>query len=229
MGYPVPVRELGLNPNPYAKPSPSCHRCLSLITCLHKGSDHFSLTSFKFSAHPSLFPHPGLRSCVSVAWVPLFHPPFTLLVSCCTSLWAWTWPQNPSQHSPLSGPCQSLELVLKSKLICHPCSGKLTKQSHYGLTIPVFPENILGIFCLVCFPCVGPRSTDARKCRLCLSLYQVRVSFMTWSSICLILCGWPWDQVLRHGWYPNMPRWQGEVGLGKTETKRVRWRIPAMI
>lgn len=95
-----------------------------------------------------------------------------------------SFPAQPSERPlPITRAGSEVEIDLPSLL------WKVHQTKPLCLTIPVFPKNILGIFCLVCFPCVGPRSTDAHKCRLCLSLYQVGVSFISWSSICLILCG----------------------------------------
>lgn len=122
-----------------------------------------------------------------------------LICHCTCAPWARTRPQSHSQHSPRSGPYQSLQLVLKLESLFHACSpsreARQTKPS--CRPIPVFLRNILGIFHLVCFPSVlGLKVQMPFKCRPCLSSYQVEGFFpLTRSRICVILMA---DHRIRH-------------------------------
>lgn len=122
-----------------------------------------------------------------------------LTCHCTCAPGAWTRPQNHSQHSPRSGPYQSLQLVLKLESLFHASSpsreARPTKPP--CRPIPVFLKNVLGIFHLVCFPSVlGPKVQMPFKRRPCLSSYQVEGFFpLTRSCICIILMA---DHRIRH-------------------------------
>lgn len=97
----------------------------SLVTCLHKGSHYFCFGHFrKFCTSLTLLPalaSGGQCQCsLGAAPSPFIHIAHQSLLGA----------QTPLQHSPVSNPYQSLELVLKLESIRHACCPSLGSSPH---------------------------------------------------------------------------------------------------
>lgn len=111
-----------MNPNPYAKLSPSRHRCLSLITCLHKGSDYFSFYNLyifcTFLALPQSW-HAELCQCgLDVTISPPIHIVSQLLhFPLGLDLTSESFPAQPSERPlPVTRAGSEVEMDLPSLL-----------------------------------------------------------------------------------------------------------------